>query len=374
MKSGRLVWLCALLGAPMAAQQVPQYQVEPGWPLTLPDNMMLGQVSGITVDSRNHVWVVHRPRSLAPSEMGQVLNPPQGLCCQPAPSVIEFDANGAFVQAWGGPLWDVASQQWQNGATLWPGNEHGILVDAEGFVWLGGNGENGSNDHIVTKFSASGELLLTLGIPGETGGSNDTARLGRPADIAVDTDAREVYIADGYLNRRVIVFDSDTGAYKRHWGAYGKRPDDAALPAYDPAAAPAQQFRGPVHSVELTGDGLVYVADRGSNRIQVFNRDGNFVRESLIAPATLGNGAVWDMALSNDPEQQWLYLADGQNMRIWILERESLNVVGSFGRGGRQAGQFDWVHNIAIDSQGNLYTAEVNNGRRVQKFSPASTD
>jgi len=369
-------WLVlpALLLASLLQAQPPQYQVDPRWPQDLPDTLMLGQVSGITVDSRDHVWLVHRPRSLANSEMGQVLSPPLALCCEPAPAVIEFDADGVFVQAWGGPRWDQSSQSWQPGATLWPGSEHGIHVDAEGNVWLGGNGEGGPNDHLVSKYSAAGELLLTIGKPGETAGSNDTERLGRPADLTVDIEAREVYIADGYLNRRVIVFDSDTGAYKRHWGAYGERPDDTALPPYDPAAVPARQFRGPVHSVELSGDGLVYVADRSGNRIQVFRRDGSFVKEGLIAPATLGNGAVWDMALSGEPGQPWIYLADGQNMRVWILERESLGIVAWFGRGGRQAGQFDWVHNIAIDSQGNLYTAEVNNGRRVQKFTPEDAE
>jgi len=368
MKAQRCLWLLVMLSAPLAAQQVPVYRVDADWPLELPDNMMLGQVSGIAVDSRDHVWIVHRPRTLAASEMGQVLVPPLAVCCQPAPSVLEFDADGALVQSWGAVTWNQSRQSWQVDG-IWPGNEHGIHVDTEGFVWLGGNGENGPTDHIVTKFSPGGELLLTIGRPGETGGSNDTARLGRPADIAVDTAAREVYIADGYLNRRVIVFDSDTGAYKRHWGAYGAQPDDAPLPPYEPGSAPARQFRGPVHSVELSADGLVYVADRTSNRIQVFNRDGSFVKESLIAPATLENGAVWDLVLSGDPAQRWLYLADGQNMRIWILDRATLEVAGTFGRGGRQAGQFDWVHNIAVDSAGNLYTAEVNNGRRVQKFS-----
>lgn len=364
MKTAQWFWLAALAGLQALAQDAPQFGVDAAWPLQLPDKFILGQVAGISVDSSDHVWLVQRPKSLAQSEMGMLLDPPLGECCTPAPAVIEFDETGAFVQAWGGPTWDVASQSWQQ-PEVWPLNEHGILVDAEGSVWLGGNGDS---DHRVYRYSRTGELQLTIGIPGETGGSNDTARLGRPADLAVDTVAREVYVADGYLNRRVIVFDSDTGAYKHHWGAYGERPDDTALPAYQPGAVPARQFRGAVHSVDLSRDGLVYVADRGNDRIQVFNRDGSFVTEAFIAPATLGNGSVWDMVLSPDPEQRWIFLADGQNMKVWVLDRATLSIVSSFGRGGRQAGQFDWVHNIATDSRGNLYTAEVNNGRRVQKF------
>ncbi|MES2625614.1 MAG: hypothetical protein V4628_10070 [Pseudomonadota bacterium] len=349
------------------AQIPPQFQVDPAWPHELPSDWILGQVSGIAVDSNDHIWIVHRPRSLATTEMGMVLKPPIADCCRPAPSVIEFDQNGAYIQSWGGAEWNEGTQAWDITEADWPLSEHGIYVDAEQNVWLAGNG---ANDHVVLKYNSTGDHLLTIGKVGETGGSNDTERLGQPADMTVDTEAHEIYIADGYLNRRVIVFDSNTGAYKRHWGAFGNRPDDSVPPPYEPGITSAQQFRGAVHSVELSKDGLVYVADRSSDRIQVFTRDGSFVSEAVIAPITRDIGSAWDIALSTDPAQQWLFLADGQNMKVRVIARKTLTEVASFGKGGRQAGQFNWIHNIAIDSDGNLYTAEVNNGRRVQKFVP----
>ena len=344
---------------------VPRYQVDAAWPGELPNNWILGQVAGISVDQHDHVWLVHRPRTLTAHEAGAVQNPPTADCCAPAPSVIEFDADGNFVQAWGGPTWDQESASWLDPQYDWPENEHGIFVDAEDNVWLGGNGEN---DHIVLKMSKEGTHLLTIGRLNETGGSNDTERLGRPADIFVDVNAREVFIADGYTNRRVIVFNMETGAYMRHWGAYGTMPSDDELPAYEPDAQPAVDFSGPVHAIELTSDGLVYVADRSSNRIQVFQHDGTFVLETIIGAWTLDQGSVWDIERSAFAGDRWLFVADGHNKKIWILERNNLDVVGTFGRGGRQAGQFEWVHNIAADSQGNLYTSEVNTGKRVQKF------
>jgi hypothetical protein len=346
-----------------ASSAAPRYEVDASWPGPLPGNWIIGQVAGIAIDARDHVWLVHRPKSLTEHEAAAVQNPPTADCCTPAPSVIEFDAAGRFVQAWGGPTWNQSTAAWEQPEGDWPVNEHGIFVDAEDNVWLAGNGDN---DHVVLKFTRDGKHLMTIGIPGESGGSNDTERLGRPADIGVDTGAREVFVADGYGNRRVIVFDADTGRYKRHWGAYGRRPNDDPLPAYVAGSEPTPNFRGPVHSVALATDGLVYVADRESNRIQVFNRAGTYISEALIAPATLGQGSAWDLGLSDD--ERWLFLADGHNKKVWIIERASLEVAGSFGRGGRQAGQFEWVHNLAVDSQDNVYTSEVNTGKRVQKF------
>jgi hypothetical protein len=348
-----------------AAPAAPQYEVDASWPGPLPDNWIIGQVAGIAVDSRDHVWFVHRPKSLTAHETGAVQNPPTADCCAPAPSVIEYDAEGRFVQAWGGPTWNQATASWEQPAGDWPLNEHGIFIDAEDNVWLAGNGDS---DHIVMKYTRDGRHLMTIGIVGETGGSNDTRRLGRPADIAVDTVAREVYVADGYGNRRIIVFDADTGEYKRHWGAYGDRPSDDPLPAYTQGSEPTMDFRGPVHSVVLAGDGLVYVADRAGDRIQVFHHDGSFVREALVAPWTLDQGSAWDLEIARFADERWLFLADGHNKKVWIIDRATLETVGSFGRGGRQAGQFEWVHNLAADSKGNVYTSEVNTGKRVQKF------
>ena len=251
----------------------------------------------------------------------------------------------------------------------WPTQEHGIFIDHEDNVWVGGNG---SSDHVVLKFTPDGEHLLTIGQWNETRGSNDTQRLGRPADVTVDIETNELYVADGYGNRRVIVFDANTGEYRRHWGAYGNVPDDTAdisnLSFQNPS------WHSPVHAVRISNDGLVYVADRGGSRIHVFDKDGTFVQEGVFAPWTIVQGSAWDIELSRDPEQQWIFAADGANMKVWILRREDFEVVGSFGHGGRQAGQFNWVHNITADSFGNLYTAEVNTGKRIQKFVPIATN
>ena len=356
--SNRIVAMDDLREANMQAEAAPDaYVVDPFWPKPLPNNWIIGQVSGVAVDAQDHVWVLHRPRTISDREAGAVQNPPVSECCVPAPSVIEFDPEGNVVQAWGGLDYRGS----------WPQSEHGIFVDHERNVWIASNGRN---DQVVLKFSSSGELLLTLGRWGETGGSDDTSRLGQPTDIAVDATANEVYISDGYGNRRVIVYDAATGAYKRHWGAYGETPDDGELPAFDPAAAPDRSFRSPMHAVRIADDGLVYAADRVNNRIQVFQKDGTFVKEGFVAKQTLAMGTVWDLELSRDPAQTYLYVPDGTNQKVWVLRRADLEVVGSFGTGGRNAGYFGWIHNIAMDSKGNLYTTEVENYKRVQKFRP----
>ena len=333
-----------------APSDMPQFRVDPFWASELPNNWMLGQVSGVAVDGRDHVWIVHRPHTLDARQRGE-----EGMCCVPAPPVIEFDPDGVVVRSWGGP----------GDGFEWPENEHGIHVDPQGNVWIGGNG---TNDAHVLKFSGDGEFLLQIGQAGQSTGSNDTMNLGRPAAIEVDPEAREVYIADGYGNRRVIVFDADTGEYKRHWGAYGERPDDQALPAYDPTDAPSRHYRSPVHGVAIANDGLVYVADRTNNRLQVFQKDGQFVTEAFIRPDTLGSGTASGVTLSEDADQRWLFIPDGTNNVVWILDRETLEVVDYFGRLGKNAGQFYRLHNLAIDSRGNLYTTEVNVGQRLQKF------
>jgi DNA-binding beta-propeller fold protein YncE len=185
----------------------------------------------------------------------------------------------------------------------------------------------------------------------------------------MDEDAGELYVADGYLNRRIIVFDAKTGAYKRHWGAYGKQPGpDDKLPPYRADAPLSQSFGNPVHCVRIANDGLVYVCDRVNDRIQVFRKDGTFVTEFRVEPQTLQNGSVWDLVLSNDPQQQFIFIADGANGEIHTLSRKDGKLLTQWGRHGRQPGQFKWVHNIAIDSKGDLYTAEVGWGRRTQKF------
>jgi DNA-binding beta-propeller fold protein YncE len=335
------------------------FAVDPSWPKPLPNNWILGQVSGVAVDAQDHVWIVQRPGTLTDDERGAALDPPVSKCCVPAPPVLEFDGEGNFVQAWGGP----------GRGYDWPGNEHGISVDHHGFVWISGNGEN---DGQILKFTRDGKFVSQIGRPGPQTGSSDVTRLGKPAYMEVDPATDEIYVADGYQNRRVIVFDAGSGAYKRHWGAYGKAPVDEAKVALTrprpPSGPPSPQFGNPVHCVHVSHDGLVYVCDRLNDRIQVFHKDGQFVKEMLVEPQTAANGSVWDLALSKDPQQRFLYVADGRNNQVLILARETGEVVSRFGRPGRAAGAFHWVHDLAIDSKGNLYAGEVDTGKRVQRF------
>ena len=346
----------ALLGAavPAKAADVPRFAVDPSWPKTLPNNWIMGQASGVAVDRQDHIWVIQRPRTLTDDEKAASLNPPRSKCCVPAPPVMEFEQDGTLLQAWGGP----------GPGYDWPENEHGINIDSKGFVWIGGNG---GTDGQILKFTRDGKFVLQIGKKGPQTNSSDITRLGRPADTEVDAAANEVYVADGYHNHRVIVFDADTGAYKRQWGAYGKPPTDDKI-SYNPAAPPPQQFGNPVHCVRIARDGLVYVCDRQNDRIQVFRKDGSFVKEFLVAKETLANGSVWDLGFWIDPAQSFLFNADGANNEVRTLVRESGDVVGAFGRNGRNAGEFHWVHNLAVDSKGNIYTTEVDTGKRAQKF------
>jgi hypothetical protein len=323
----------------------PVFEVDPFWPKPLPNDWLMGQAAGVAVDKSNHVWVVQRPKSLTDDEKGATLTPPRSLCCRPAPPVLEFDQAGTLVQSWGGP---AAGQPW-------PDNEHGIYVDDQDNVWLAGNGPK---DGMILKFTRAGKLLLKIGEPGIVGDDKDTKHLNRPANMIVDPATRELIVADGYGNHRVIVFDADTGAYKRHWGANGRPPGDSSV----------KGFANPVHCVRLSRDGLLYVCDRTNNRIQVFRKDGTFVREFVVAPETRGAGSTWDLDLSTDGPQTHLYAADGENNQVWMLLRESGQILGSFGRNGRSAGQFHWIHNMAVDATGNIYTTEVDTGKRAQKF------
>ena len=340
---------------PQGVADGPRFVVDPFWPKPLKDNWIFGQVAGLSVDTRGHVWIAHRPATLVDDEKGAQKNPPATRCCTAPPAVMEFDPQGNVVQAWGG-----RAQGYD-----WPANEHGIYVDAEGYVWISGNG---ATDRHILKFTREGKFLMQIGSPGKPEGSHSKAHLGRPAQVVVDTAAGEIYVADGYQNRRVVVFDTKTGAYKRHWGAYGGVPNDEKQPPYNPSSSPSRQFGNPVHCVRLSRDGLVYVCDRVNDRIQVFRKDGTFVKEFFVEVQTLANGSVWDMTLSPDPEQRYMYVADGANGQVYILARSDGSALGSFGRSGRYAGEFKWIHNIDVDSKGNIYTAEVGFGRRLQKF------
>jgi DNA-binding beta-propeller fold protein YncE len=356
-----LLTAAAALAAPCPATAqsaetaIPHFQVDALWPKPLPNNWILGQVGGLTVDRFDRIWVVQRPNSLTPRERAAEQNPPTSKCCAAAPPVLVFDQSGNLLRAWGGP-----GQGYQ-----WPEIEHGIYIDDHDFVWLAGSGKT---DGQILKFTMDGKFVMQIGKSGTGNNSNSTERLGSPADIAVDTAAKEVFVADGYANRRVVVFDSLTGAYKRHWGAYGEDPSNDKTPPYDPAKPPSQQFGNPVHCVRIDKDGLVYVCDRTNDRIQIFSKDGTFVSEHFYEKSTLATGSVYELVFSPDKEQKFIYMADGANGEIRILDHKSKEVLGRFGRVGRQAGQFTALHNIAVDHQGNIFTAEVATGERIQKF------
>ncbi len=351
------------------AVQAPTFEVDPLWPKPLPNHWILGSTIGVSVDSRDHVWIIHRGNGTARTELGAAQDPPLSECCIPAPPILEFDPEGNLVGHWGGPS--------ETGEYEWPVSNHGIVIDHMDNLWIGGNG--GPDAHIL-KFARNGTFLLQIGRSGARrggddygrpvfrGGSNDPENFGRVAKIAIDAEANEAYLADGYLNKRIVVIDMDTGEFKRYWGAYGNEPKDGPLGRYSPDDPPAQQFRGPVHCAQPSNDGLLYVCDRAADRIQVFRKDGTFVNEVFIAPQTLAQGSTWDIAFSKDPEQKYIYLADGQNMKVYIIERETMEILTSFGDGGRQPGQFFAVHSIATDSKGNIYTTETYEGKRVQKF------
>jgi DNA-binding beta-propeller fold protein YncE len=338
-----------------AADDTPRFKVDPFWPKPLPDNWIVGQVAGVAVDKNDHVWIIHRPGTLLDDEKEALKNPPASRCCHPAPAVMEFDQEGNLLRHWGGP-----------GAGYdWPKSEHGIMVDDEGNVWIAGNDPS---DAQILKFTGDGKFLMQIGHAGQSAGSNSHDTLGRPAHMMLDAAAGELYVADGYKNHRVIVFDAKTGAFKRLWGAYGHVPSDDKLPPYSPSAPLPQQFGNPVHCVRLSHDGLVYVCDRANDRIQVFHKDGTFVQEFRFEPQTLANGSVWDMVLSRDPDQRYMFIVDGANEQAMVALRKTGEVLAKFGEAGRMAGEFKWVHNVAIDSKGNLYTTEVGWGRRVQRF------
>lgn len=335
--------------------QAPRFEVDPLWPRPLPNHWLLGSVIGVGVDSRDHVFIIHRGDSTLNQRTESTAKGAADECCSAAPPIVEFDPNGNFVRAWGGP----------GEGYEWPSSNHGITLDDKDNVWIGGNG---ANDSHILKFTRDGKFLQQIGTPKQAANSNDSTHFGRVAKISFDARAGEAFVADGYGNKRVAVLDMGTGKLKRYWGAYGNKPDDARLPPYDPQAPLIQQFRNPVHCAEPTTDGLVYVCDRPNDRIQVFRKDGSFVKEVRVAPATRGDGSVWDIAFSRDAAQKYLYLADGKNERVYVMDRQSLEILTWFGDGGRQPGQFFAVHSIATDSKGNIYTTETYEGKRLQKF------
>ena len=354
--------------------EVPAFEFDPSWPKPLPNNWITGPIGAMAVDPKDHIWVLQRPGgTINNSERYGV----QGLgeCCFPAPPVLEFDTAGNLLQAWG-PIHDekdrlIGPQVWgPHPEIVWPPGqhgEHGIFVDHEDTVWVGSATEPSQ----LLRFTRDGKFLMRIGKK-EATSSNDPENLAGPTGLWVDSTSNELFVADGYRNRRVIVFDAETGAYRRHWGAYGKRPPDGPQGStpiegpYDPNVR-SQQFAS-AHCVVMSQDRLVYVCDRVNNRIQVFRPDGTFVQEGLIAKNTKGFGAVHAIAFSADKDQRFVYVADGANKKVWILQRADLRVLGSFGHGGRGAGQFLIAHALVVDSAGNIYVGETINNNRVQKF------
>jgi hypothetical protein len=339
--------------------QIPRFEADPAWP-KLPSQWVWGQVSSVSFDERDHAWVLQRPSTIRNDQKGKA-----------APPVLEFDAAGNFVQGWGGP-----------GAGYdWPESEHGIYVDPKGFVWIGGNGKT---DHHLMKFTKAGKFVMQIGAKGQSKGNTDTKNVNMAADTFVHVKTNELFVADGYGNKRIIVFDADTGAYKRMWGAFGNAPLDKVAPPPKVAEADRipereatgrgpEQFERPVHAARVSKDDLVYVSDRGGKRVQVFTLEGKFVTQAFIdrwceAPHC-GNGqTVASTAFSHDPEQRFLYVASRSPARIWVLDRKTLQPLDSFGRMGIAPGEFYVLHHMNVDSKGNLYTTEVQDGKRLQKF------
>jgi hypothetical protein len=418
-----------------ATGTAPSFVVDAGWPKPLPHNWRLGQIGGIFVDHNDHIWVIHRPRSLTNDEagaLGAVAKDAQGnpidalgnprpngrysACCVPAPSVLEFDKEGNLLQAWGGPSDPgfLETKCRKEDGCFWPGREHGIYVDQNDFVYLAGNGQNFhgqfpwaatfGNDSQILKFTRDGKFVLQIGTAGAKGpnsddthgGVNGTPQPFLPADMVVDPKTNYLYIADGYGNRRVLIVDAATGKYIGHFGAYGQNPVDRKGTvihgtAYDSGSWEddfqkgdwkPMVFRSPVHCVKLTSDGLLYTCDRGNNRIQILrtsqvgkpcdNPNGQigkcgFVGEVHIAPQTqyVTSGSL---GFSSDPDQSCMYVADLANAFIYEINRKNLQELGRIGREGRQVGQFHWLHVMSVDSEGNIYTGEVDNGSRIQKF------
>ena len=345
-----------------ATPRPPMFQVDPKWP-TIPNNWVLGEVTSIAVDTRDHIWVLHRPASI-----------PADRRPQAAPPVLEFDTSGKLLASWGGP----------GTGYDWPEREHAIFVDSSNFVWISGNAgwpkpaAAGSGDDMILKFSPTGMFVMQIGKRGQSKGNTDTENVHQPADTFVDTTTREVYVADGYGNQRVVVFDSESGKFKRMWGAFGSVPPPTMTP--NPATPQAQttpdgppQFGLP-HSVKVSRDGIVYVADRINNRIQMFTREGKYQRQARV---TTENKAATPVpagfAFSADPKQQFLYVVDSgpMLMRVVIFDRATMTQIGTIGMPGANPGDFNIVHHMAADSKGNLYTAEIVTNRRAQKFNIA---
>ena len=382
----------ALLAAASAVQAQkggePVYKVDPFWPkMPLPNKWIIQGVPTMVTDKDDHIWVLNRPRDINPDENGAAAKPPRTDCCIAAPAVLEFDTAGNLLRSWGGPGY---TDGWPAQGIARPGAaaEHNIMVDREGNVWISGSSQGDS----IQKFTADGKLLWDFGHraarpPAARLPENNQQTEVFPGGIFffdLDEDAREIYIVDA---KRVLVYDYE-GKFKRGWGGHGiplSEIDNNPTPPYDTTGNPPDQmqFAPALHCVHFAVDGLVYVCERGSDRVQVFTKQGKFVSSFFVHPSTPSRGAecggpgsqlygmcgtVYNLTFSHDAAEKYVFLADGTNDKIWIHDRKTGAPVGSIGDNGRMAGQFHWIDAIAIDSKGNLYTGEVDTGKRVQKF------
>jgi hypothetical protein len=375
--------VAATVAAVPAQQQPALYKVDPFWPkLPLPNNWSMQQVVDLYVDVDDHVWIINRPDDARPDEIGA----PRTACCVKGPEIIEFDPEGNVVSSWSG-----------SGHPGWPQRLQTIAVDRQKNVWLSGTRPG---DGII-KFSRDGKFLWDFGHRGPRVDPATVKMNNQQTDIFppgigafdFDEDAREIYVADGFLNKRILVYDMDTGAFKRGWGGYGmplSAITNEPTPPYEWKGGPPpdqKDFAPALHCVHVSRDKHVYVCERGMNRVQVFTTDGKFVKAFPVRPETPargpGCGGIWHMtappcgtvynlALTRDPQQRHILVADGTNNTVWVLDRQTGALVSSFGGNGRYAGQLHWIDAIKVDSRGNVYTGEVEDGKRVQKFAPVT--
>ena len=360
----------------------PQFRVDPFWPKPLPNRWSMQQVTGIHVDHMDHIWFLNRNQVAEGDEIGGDGNPSRIDCCVRGPEVIELDQEGNVVHAWGGaghhPRWPTALQT--------------VIADTKGFVWISGTAPQDT----ILKFTRDGKFVWEFGKlpPPEAAkgpeNNQETGYLINKGRFQLDEVANELYIIQ---QKRLLVYDASTGAYKRGWGGHGMPLSEISnerIPSYTWTGAPPpdeKNFVPDLHFVEISKDRLVYIGERGQNRIQVFTPEGKFVKEFYVSPNTPGQrvgegcgglantkmppcGTTYKLVISRDPQQKFLYVADGTNNKVWILDRQSGKTLGSFGRNGRYAGQLHWINAIAMDSKGNIYTGEVEQAKRIQKFAP----
>jgi hypothetical protein len=374
-----------------ADPMVPWFEADPYWPKPMPNHWVLAMTIGLSLDAKDNVWIVHRPQTLEQKESYATRN--EADCCIAAPDVLEFDPAGNLIRHWG-------RDEVKGNGHDWPSSNHGIAIDNDGNVWLGGNGayqplpppgsaaqfapatggapaptqmvarEGGGeigiyHDSFILKFTPDGKYLGQIGKANGSKGSLDTENVRGVAQVRLIPKTNELVLADGYGNKRVSVWDAATLKLKRMWGAYGKKPNDDPIPHYD---VNSPQFGNPVHCAQPSNDGLIYVCDRTNNRIQVFKTDGTYLRQHIVKPDTKGDGSVWEIAFSRDPQQKFMYISDGANENIHVFDRQSMKELYWFGGGGRQPGQFYAVHSIVTNTKGDIYTTETYRGQRVQKF------